>query len=422
MLRSRRITVAAWSGLAALATIVAPLATAGITVSPLKQEISVHPGETAKFYLSINNRPRGRGDKPQSVRLDVVDFEATERGGLVFKPASEGGTSASLWITLGKSELTLGPGKGERVECTVKAPYTAAGEYYSAIMVTLGETARNEKGLTIGFRIASGVFVTVPGQTFPRQAKIERCDVAWPRMSSSATQPSQEDNLTWPTVAALVKNTGKSRFDGSGTLEIMDAKGQRVLSKPLASQRPTVFGGDSRLFECPLNKALPAGQYKAKITFDYQSQWAKTSHVFPLRISPGEALVLARLAEKSAPVAVSADYLNVKFSPEKLATRIAAGGRRTLGVTVRNVGHVPVRYTARIIPQDDTLIGADWVTLDRPNFHVAPFRSVSLPLSVHVPAGGAGLYKAVLLVEGGGPDGATTQTRIPVELTIKETR
>ena len=68
----------------------------------------------------------------------MMDFSVTEEGGIAFEPAGTAKYSASKWIKLGKSDVKLAPGKGENVECTIKAPYSAAGEYYSAVMVNLG--------------------------------------------------------------------------------------------------------------------------------------------------------------------------------------------------------------------------------------------------------------------------------------------
>jgi len=95
-------------------------ASAGIVVSPLKHEITVKPGRTAKFHISITNNARNRWDKAESVHLEVMDFSVCEAGGITFKPAGAVKNSASKWITLSESDLTLAPGKGERVECTVR--------------------------------------------------------------------------------------------------------------------------------------------------------------------------------------------------------------------------------------------------------------------------------------------------------------
>jgi hypothetical protein len=395
------------------------LARAGIGVTPVKQQISVKPGETSKFYLWVTNKARGQGDMSQSVRLEIMDFEVTEEGELIFRKVNGAGRSASKWIMLGKSELTLAPDTSEQVECTIKAPYTAVGEYYSAIMVTLGHKGKTDAGIGITFRIASGVFVTVLGQTFPRQAKIEQCGIAWPGPCPGA---SSERRLTWPRMTAMVKNTGKSRFDGSGTLEIIGPKSHLLFKRSLASCRPTVFGGDSRRFECPLDKPLPAGEYKVRINFDYQSQWAKAYKVFPMTISSDQASLLALLAEEAAHPTTALAPAPIKTTPDRLAVRLPAGGNRFLGLCVRNTAQESVRCSAQLVREGEAPIPDGWITLTGESFVLDQWQSANLPLDVRVPAGVSGVHRARLIVEAVGADGEKTQTEVPVELTVTEMR
>jgi len=171
---------------AAVATAVAAeAAPAGIAVSPLKQEVTVKPGRTATFYVSLSNRARNPQATPLSAHLEVMDFAVNEAGAVVFKPPGTLKNSASNWITLTKADVTLEPDRGEEIECTINAPYSAAGEYYSAIVVTMGRKSRTASGVHVDFRIASGVFVTVPGRTFPKRARVASCEVVWPGQKGS---------------------------------------------------------------------------------------------------------------------------------------------------------------------------------------------------------------------------------------------
>ena len=396
----------------AVAVLAGP-ANAGLGVAPLKQELNVKPGETAKFYISIINKMRGQEDTAQSARLEIMDFEATEDGGLVFKEPSVGPASASTWITLGKPEVTLDPGKDERIECTVKVPYSAAGEYYSAIMVTLGQKGRTETGVGLSLRIASGVFITVVGQTFPRQAKIEKCEFVWPPVTSLSDLP-KEGQPAWPEATVVLKNVGRSRFEGFGTLELVDANGRPLFRKPLLSKRPLVFGGDSRIFKCALDKALPAGEYKARVTFDYQSQWAKAYSVAPLTISSDQAAILALRVQEAAPSKAASAQSTIRISPDKLIAKVAAGGNRSLGLSVRNTGQDLLRCTATLVNEEEASIPDGWIAPAAKSFVLDKLQSASLPMAVRIPAEATGTHKALLVVETVGPDGAKTQTKVPV--------
>jgi hypothetical protein len=419
MMKNKIRIIAVWLALAGAAVILAGPASAGLGVAPLKQEISVKPGETATFYISIINKARGQGDATQSARLEIMDFDVTEDGGLVFKEPSAGPASASKWITLGKSEVILDSGRDERIACTVKVPYSAAGEYYSAVMVTLGHKGRTDSGVGLSLRIASGVFITVLGQTFPRQAKIEKCEFVWP---ASLTDFYKEGPPAWPQVKGVLRNAGKSRFEGSGTLEIIDAGGRPVLRKPLVSKRPLVFGGDSRIFRCSLDKVLPAGEYRARLTFDYQSQWGKACNVSPVTISADQASLLALLVQESAsPTAASAQSA-LKISPDKLVARIAAGGNRSMGLSVRNTSRDLLHCTATLVAEGDSSIPEGWIALAQENFVLDRLQSACLPMAVRVPAEATGTYSGTLVVEAVGAEGEKTQTTVSVELTVAEPR
>ena len=418
--RRRRIIMTGLA-LAGVAAVLAGPANAGLGVAPLKQELNVKPGETAKFYIAVINNIRDQGDATQSARLEIMDFEVAEDGGLVFREPSAGPASASAWISLGKSEVTLGPGKDERIECTVKVPYSAAGEYYSAVMVTLGQKVKTETGVGLSLRIASGVFITVAGQTFPRQAKIEKCEFVWPP-AASLSDPPKEGRPAWPEATVVLKNAGRSRFEGFGTLELIDANGRPLFRKPLLSKRPLVFGGDSRLFKCTVDKALPAGEYKARVTFDYQSQWAKAYRVAPLTISADQAAMLALRVRDAAPSKAASAQPTIRISPDKLTAKVAAGGNRSLGLSVRNTGQDPLRCTATLVNEEDASIPDGWIAPAAKSFVLERLQSASLPMAVRIPPEATGIHKALLVVEAVGPDGTTTQTRVPVELTVAELR
>ena len=122
----RRALMAAAVAAAAVA-LAARTAPAGITVSPLKQDVTVKPGGTATFHVTVSNRARTRGAPAQSARLRVADFEVSERGAVLLKPPGSAPDSAADWITPTQAAVTLKPNQDcKRIEFSmgVNGQYT----------------------------------------------------------------------------------------------------------------------------------------------------------------------------------------------------------------------------------------------------------------------------------------------------------
>jgi hypothetical protein len=394
-------------------------ASAGISVSPLKQDLTVRPGETVKFKITVSNSRRAESDTARAVRLEVMDVTVSQDGALSFQGPGSQKNSASNWVSLGAKALTVEPGQSRIVECSLTAPYSASGEYYSAIMVTLEDKRKTDKGVSVTYRIASGVFVTVTGRSFPREAKITRCEVTWPQptVQTPSTQPeSQPAGPESAKVSVVLQNTGQARFDATGRISIADSHSRTVFTAPLTSKRPCVFGGDSRLFEAPLDRPLAVGQYVVGVEMDYQSGWAKTHHRLPLEITPEKADLL-KAAQKAAQ---QAGDLPVQVTPEKLAVTMPAGAFRSLKLALKNNSEDALRCTATLVFEGDRPVSASWVSVAPEEFELPKSGQKTLELVIRLPVGAAmGQHTCTILIEAdqGGAD--SVHFRVPVELDVK---
>lgn len=403
-----RITAAA-AGLAVC--LAATSARAGISVSPLKQEITVKPGQTARLKISVGNTSRNLGDPPQSVHVEVMDVAVSDQGTLAFKEAGSLPNSASKWITLGAGALTLETGQTREVECKIAAPFTP-GEFYSAVMVTIDSQDRKNEGLKIVHRIASGVFVTVSGRSPTKEAKITRCEVVWPALPGLAT--TQPDAVEPAKIAVLLKNTGHARFDAAGRISITDARSRTVFTAPLISARPCIFAGDSRLFEAALARPLPAGQYQIRVECDYQSSWGKANARMPMEITADQAELLKAIQKQPAATQP------VQPAAHKLAAVMPPGAFRSLHLTLKNNGQEDALCEATLVAEGDRPVDASWVTMEPRKFTIAGAGSRTVEVAVRVAAGAApGRYASTVLVEAGGSQGDRTLIRTPLVIDVK---
>jgi hypothetical protein len=394
-------------------------ASAGISVSPLKQDLTVRPGETVKFKITVSNSRRAQSDTARAVRLEVMDVTVSQGGALSFQGPGSQKHSASNWVSLEAKALTVEPGQSRIVECSLTAPYSASGEYYSAILVTLEDKGKTDKGVSVTYRIASGVFVTVAGRSFPREAKITRCEVTWPQPTAQtpSTQPASQPAGPEPAkVSVVLQNTGQARFDATGRISIADSHSRTVFTAPLTTKRPCVFGGDSRLFEAPLDRPLGVGQYVVRVDMDYQSGWAKAHHRLPLEITPEKAELLST-AKKTAQ---QAGDLPVQVTPEKLSMAMTAGAFRSLKLAIKNNGEHALRCTANLVFEGDRPVGVSWVSVAPEEFELPKSGQKTLELVIRLPVGAApGQHACTVLIEAdqGGTD--SMHIRVPVELDVK---
>lgn len=404
--KTRMAVAAVAVGLAASA------APAGIAVSPLKQDVLVKPGAAATFHVTVANRTRGPDAKPCSAHLAVVDFQVTELGAVLLRPPATVKNSASQWITPTKATVTLKPDQAEKVAFTVKAPYAAVGEYYSAVLVTLDQK-RTHGEVEVDYRIASGVFVTIPGRTFPKKAQVLRCELAWLRPADAPpTSPAPET----PTIVAILKNTGQARFEASGHVRISNDQGRTVFKAPMTTRRARVLAGDTRQFECVLAKALPHGQYTMRVEFDYQSGWTKAQTRVPLTISADrEALLAAAAAGTTAKAAGPA----FEVAPKTLAAKVPAGAFRILKLAVKNTGNETLQCRASVADPTGSHNPASWFHLEADTFALPKARTKTLYLAVRVPAEAVGLHKTDLILEIGEHDAMPSRIEVPIALTVK---
>lgn len=412
-----------------LACAVGGPARAGVAVSPLKQEVTVKPGETGKVTISLSNHSRSEFNAVQSVRLEVVDVQVIEDGSIGFLQAGLMDSSASKWVSLPQTSLMLEPNQSQPVECTIVVPASAPpGEYYTTVMVTLDTTGRTDKGVAVQYRIASGIFVTVPGRTYPKRAKIERCEFLWPEDGeAAASQPAaSEPNRTaagspasqptpvMPRVSVLLHNSGRARFEASGKVKIVDGRSRVVFAGSLSSPRACVFGGDSRLFEAALAKPLAAGKYVIKVEMDYESTWSKARHQMSVEILPQQAAALQLLAHRRLE-----GQSAVEVQPEKVSVSLRPGAMRSLGLAAKNTSDGPVRAGVRVVTPEGSPAGA-WMTVQPQDFTISAAGHKTVGLKVQVPADApTGTYQSAVVIQAA-PEGLPPLERtVPVEIEVK---
>jgi hypothetical protein len=274
----------AWTGIlltAATAWLLASSADAGVALSPMKQDVVVKPGGEAQFAITVEYVKRGPQDARSRIRLEVVDFSVSRDGTLSFGSENHHARSAVDWITLDAQEFVLEPGQARKVTAKVVAPLRADGDYWAAVLMTIGDP-KHEHGVNVILRTASGVFVRAARRNYVPKPTISAVDVSLPRFDQDppegqgdAAQADKGEGLARAlAVQADVTNTGLVGFIALGKASIYLDGRRKLATIPLYSLRQQILPGDERRFVGIMPAPLPAGQYRVQFMLEADSNAA----------------------------------------------------------------------------------------------------------------------------------------------------
>jgi hypothetical protein len=111
-----------------------------LSVSPALLPVSLTPGKTIDFTLTVQNQ----SDYSVPVRLTVESFESTdEEGGYKFNAIN---SPLAGWVNIEKPDLIIDAGAKRQVNIAVKVPReVAVGGYYAVIFITPYSPANQDK-------------------------------------------------------------------------------------------------------------------------------------------------------------------------------------------------------------------------------------------------------------------------------------
>lgn len=388
---------------------------AGFGVSPLKQEVTVDPGRKATFHISVFNTARP-GATAKTVHLRVMDFVVSPEGGLSFQKPGTAEYSASKWITLSQQSVTLQPGDGKQIGCTLAAPYSARGEYYSAIMVGSRAVDKTERGISVRHRIASGVFVAVRGRTYPKLAEITECTVALPQPDSS------EKSGAGLTIAATIRNKGHVRFEAEGEARIYEYGGRQVATMSLQTKRKRVLPGDVRIYGGCLVEPLPAGRYEARIVFDYGSKWASARKrvLFTIAAEVAESWA-ARGPKEKKDAALAGSLSKITLEPQAIKQKVPPGGFRIFHVKLANPAPRPLQVAGMLKCPEGKDALVKWTTIRPSSFLLGPRGRKTVALVIRVPAEASGGQAGEVVFSVTDPEAGKNEThelKLPLQIQI----
>jgi len=339
-------------------------------VSPLQQEVTVGPGGSAQFSVRVTNVRREPNASAETITVEPVDFSVSRDGTLSFGDACKHARSAVPWMSLDVRELVLQPGEARDIRGTVTAPFQADGDYWAAILVTLGRPTRQHGAVDVVLRTACGVFVRVSGRNHVERLRISNLEATLPSFGPAAPPDPQEDAPPLPEpleqaralrVSADVTNAGPIKFVASGTVSVYLDGRRWIATIPLHARRRRILPGDRRRFVGVMPAPLPAGSYTLQWTFE-AGRTRKAFERTQIQIAPQLARLWQQYCAERPPVALAVE-------PEKLEKSVTAGRFTVMSVVTANDGDATMRVRCWLEP--DTL-PAGWLGIEPTEFTLGP--------------------------------------------------
>jgi len=398
---------------------------AGMAVSPLKQWVEVKPGEEAFFSVTVKNTNRGPQTAPCTVYADVVHFTVSAYGRLSFGGELKHGRSAVDWIGLDANRFILEPGESKELRGKVSAPASADGDYWAAIMFTLGDAGAQKKNVNVILRTASGVFVRAAKRNYIEQTSIIDVNVSLPQLAleQGLTEESTNGQTSEPPqtqylfkINAELKNDGLTAVEPEGKAFLYSGNSRRIGSIPLYASRRQIFPGHSRWFTGVMAQPLPPGQYRAQVFFNSDSKYART------RTKDVEFSISQEIASQWADNFKGDDTQILELQPGELDLALTPGRFTTAEFLVVNasLSTVSIRCSLR-----SDQLHEGWMELKSPEFTLAPNTRRNVLCAVRIPADAQPQdYNATIKVEGE-RSGLTEQAvnnvvvlEIPVQISV----
>lgn len=234
-------------------------ATSGIAALPPRTVTELQPGEQATYCIGFQNR----GSTPQTLKLDVVDVAADDKG-LPSSQRDAEDRGASRWVTLPTTTIADLPG-GVIAWLVVKVRVpqdSLPGSSYASVLATDATPRPQSDAPKVQAipSIASQLFFNIPGDA-DRDGEIRKIRsprVIWWDGAGFGDLPVLERlrGLGVATIRFSWRNSGDFTSDISGSLKITsDLGGKVVTTIPVPDS--VVLAGSERDFEATWKNDIP---------------------------------------------------------------------------------------------------------------------------------------------------------------------
>lgn len=224
--------------------------------NPRTESIFIHtlnPGDVQKEgVLVVNNT-----EEQKKIWIYAVDGMVSSGGAFACRQKTEPKKGVGAWIKLAKSQVVLDPGTNEVVPFTINVPKNAdVGEHNGCIVIqeAVEKPKKQKGGVTLSFRSAMRVAVTIPGK-ITRKLEIVDFKITPRKDGSYLLRP-------------LVKNLGNVSIDAD--VDVITRYFFGLIHKRHGGQFP-VLRGETSDWRFELKRPFWGGWYRSELVVKYDA-------------------------------------------------------------------------------------------------------------------------------------------------------
>ncbi len=352
-----------------------------IMVSPQLTQLEIAPGGKKTFEVTVVN-----ASERQEITISVKPMPIVQKSnGDYVISNKENPWSCAQWIELDKETLTIPPGRGAVVKCTVKVPYGVSGGRYAAIAISFASRQQPAAGITMDleYRMGSYVELTIAKSQIQPKAEIKSLEII--PATSTLVQSTYGKEAFF--ITADVHNSGNIGVIAQGMLRIRDTKGLKVREVPLGSGRGMVLPGATVKYRSLFTRLPPAGSYSVEASIDYGGFKPSIAKIVFTVTNDGEI---------KPGVIETVEALSIGIEPRAYDLRVPGGSERNLAVTLINNESQPVHIKTQVtgfiqspegryITSRNLPLEAQWLSVDPSEFDLEPNTRKRIKLVLRVP-------------------------------------
>ena len=258
--------------------------TTGLSAIPPRLELEAKPDGAITQVIKVRNE----SSEIKTIKISLRDFIVTDNKGtptfLENSDTENNRWSASSWIQLSTSSLTLKPGEIKSLNLTVTPPKNALpGGHYTAVVYTpdSGSLYSSATGASIQTNVGTLVYVTIPGD-INQNATVQ---------TFTAPKFSEFGPINFK---STIKNSSDIHIQPAGSIIVNNWFGGQTAK--LALQETNIFPYTTRNFENTLNKKWLFGRYKATLNAVYGTAGGIVTATIFFWVIPWRLLILAAAA------------------------------------------------------------------------------------------------------------------------------
>lgn len=236
---------------------------AGITISPIRIEELVQPGEVLQKTIRVTNIT----EASDTFYFYLQDFKGGDEAGrpILVEPGTEDGSFLSSWVKTPLDGIIFGPGEIKEIPITIEVPANIGpGGYYGAVMLGTSPARARAKGeergaaIAVGHQVGCLILLRVAGvveeDAFVREFSTDR---------DFYPVPFEVRFLS------RVENLGNIHIKPRGSIEIKDIFGRTSASIKVNEGGANVLPNSIRRFENEWKGNFGFGRFKAILILSF---------------------------------------------------------------------------------------------------------------------------------------------------------